>query len=200
MELKDKIQKIRKDAGQTQEQFAVCLFVSRTAVSKWETGRGVPGIESLKMISKIYGISLDELINTDEAIMLSEKENKESINRFSYFADAVLDFFAVLGLLLPLYKMEADGVFLSVPVYKLCGWLTVIYWIFPLLMAVCSVLQSIIIKSEREIFKKVLSRAGIVLNAVFLILLILSNQPYPAVLFFALLVMKGFFMVKTYGK
>ena len=57
MELSEKIQKLRKERGLTQEQFAEQLFVSRTAVSKWETDRGTPSIESLQMIAKLCGVT-----------------------------------------------------------------------------------------------------------------------------------------------
>ena len=52
MELSEKLQELRKEKGLTQEELAEALFVSRTAISKWESGRGVPNIESLKAISK----------------------------------------------------------------------------------------------------------------------------------------------------
>ena len=51
MELHEKLQALRKQKGMTQEELASKLFVSRTAVSKWESGRGYPEIESLKRIS-----------------------------------------------------------------------------------------------------------------------------------------------------
>ena len=42
MELSEKLQELRKEKGLTQEELAEALFVSRTAISKWESGRGVP--------------------------------------------------------------------------------------------------------------------------------------------------------------
>ena len=51
MEFCDKIKKIRTDNNLTQEQFAEKLYVSRTAVSKWESGKGYPSIDSLKSVS-----------------------------------------------------------------------------------------------------------------------------------------------------
>ena len=62
MELSEKIAMLRKALGLTQEQLAEKLFVSRTAVSKWETGRGMPGMDSLQQMAKFFGITLDERI------------------------------------------------------------------------------------------------------------------------------------------
>ena len=56
MEVSEKLQELRKEKGLTQEELAEALFVSRTAISKWESGRGVPNIESLKAISKFFSV------------------------------------------------------------------------------------------------------------------------------------------------
>ena len=61
-ELDRKLQELRKGRSMTQEELAEALFVSRTAVSKWESGRGYPGIDSLKAISRFFSVSIDELI------------------------------------------------------------------------------------------------------------------------------------------
>lgn len=52
MEFNDKLQELRKRENLTQEELAEILHVSRAAVSKWESGRGLPNIDSLKDISK----------------------------------------------------------------------------------------------------------------------------------------------------
>lgn len=61
MEFNEKIQALRKSKNLTQEQLAGLLFVSRAAISKWESGRGYPSIESLKMLAKVFSVSVDEL-------------------------------------------------------------------------------------------------------------------------------------------
>ena len=58
MEFHEKLQHLRRRSGLTQEQLAERLFVSRTAVSKWESGRGYPNLESLKDISAHCGVSV----------------------------------------------------------------------------------------------------------------------------------------------
>ena len=56
MEFNEKLQQLRKSRGLTQEELAEALYVSRTAISKWESGRGYPSIDSLKEISN-YSIT-----------------------------------------------------------------------------------------------------------------------------------------------
>ena len=60
MEFNEKLQELRKGKKLTQEELAQDLFVSRTAISKWESGRGYPSIDSLKEISRYFSVSIDE--------------------------------------------------------------------------------------------------------------------------------------------
>ena len=68
MEFNEKLQELRKGKKLTQEELAQDLFVSRTAISKWESGRGYPSIDSLKEISRYFSVSIDELICPQEII------------------------------------------------------------------------------------------------------------------------------------
>ena len=60
----DNIKKLREEAGLTQDEFAEKIFVTRTAVSKWENGKSYPSIDSLKVISDLFGISIDSLMTS----------------------------------------------------------------------------------------------------------------------------------------
>ena len=71
MEFHEKLQQLRKQNHMTQEDLAQRLYVSRTAVSKWESGRGYPNLESLKAISKLFSVTIDELLSNEELIDLS---------------------------------------------------------------------------------------------------------------------------------
>ena len=76
MELNEKLQELRKSKGMTQEELAEVLYVSRTAISKWESGRGTPSIESLKQISAFFSVSIDDLLSAEKVLFLAEQEHK----------------------------------------------------------------------------------------------------------------------------
>ena len=63
MELKDKLIKLRKEKRRSQIEVAEALNVSRQAISRWETGAAAPSTEKLIELSRLYGVSLDELVN-----------------------------------------------------------------------------------------------------------------------------------------
>lgn len=70
MELCDKIKEIRNKFGLTQEGLAEKLNVSRQAVAKWEMGNGVPDTENLKTMSRLFGISIDTLLDNESDVSL----------------------------------------------------------------------------------------------------------------------------------
>ena len=79
MEFNEKLQQLRTGKNLTQEQLAEQLYVSRTAISKWESGKGYPNIESLKCISKFFSVTIDELLSGDELITLAETEIRSNL-------------------------------------------------------------------------------------------------------------------------
>lgn len=64
--LSEKLYKLRKNSGLSQEQLAEQLNVSRQAISKWESGTAVPEREKLITISNYFGVSVDYLLKDDE--------------------------------------------------------------------------------------------------------------------------------------
>ena len=100
MELCEKLQELRKRKGLTQEELAGILYVSRTAVSKWESGRGVPNIESLKAISKYFSVSIDELLSGEEILAVADEDFKQRESRLFDIVFGLLDLSMILFLLL----------------------------------------------------------------------------------------------------
>lgn len=62
----EKLKKLRIGNKLTQDELADKIFVTRTAISKWETDRGFPNMESLKMLCKVFNISMDTLISDED--------------------------------------------------------------------------------------------------------------------------------------
>ncbi len=62
----EKIQKLRKEAGLSQEEFSYQLGVSRQAISKWERDNGYPETEKIVRMSKLFHVSLDYLLNEED--------------------------------------------------------------------------------------------------------------------------------------
>ena len=68
MTLGEKIKEARKQAGLSQEQLAEKMNVSRSAVAKWETDKGLPDIDNLRYLSKLLSVSVDYLIDDGEEV------------------------------------------------------------------------------------------------------------------------------------
>ena len=70
MTFAEKLKTARKNAGMSQDALAEKLGVSRQAVTKWETGRGIPDIENIMVISNLFGISVDEFLSSEKELKL----------------------------------------------------------------------------------------------------------------------------------
>lgn len=73
----DKLKKLRLSKNLTQVQLAKLVYVSRSAIAKWEQNRGFPNIDALQRISEIFEISIDELLSEKELKILEVMDNKK---------------------------------------------------------------------------------------------------------------------------
>ncbi len=65
MTLGENLQRLRKARGLSQDEVAQKLFLTRQSVSKWENGQAEPGVENLKALAGLYGVSVDVLIGNE---------------------------------------------------------------------------------------------------------------------------------------
>ena len=78
----EKLKEARKQAGLSQEQFAEKMCVSRSAIAKWESDKGMPDINNLKAMAQLLGVSVDYLLADDD--LLEIHEMKEPITLASF--------------------------------------------------------------------------------------------------------------------
>ena len=117
MEFHEKLQELRKNRGLTQEELAEALYVSRTAISKWESGRGYPSIDSLKGIASFYEVTIDELLSGEKLISIAEKENKANIRNMCDLLFGIVDLCFFILVLLPLYPNTVNGYIYAVNLF-----------------------------------------------------------------------------------
>lgn len=77
IEIANRLIELRKKSGLSQEQLAEKLGLSRQAVSKWERAEASPDTDNLICLAKIYNVSLDELLNSDQSVEEIAQEVKE---------------------------------------------------------------------------------------------------------------------------
>ena len=199
MEFNEKLQQLRKQKNLTQEDLAEALFVSRTAVSKWESGRGFPNIESLKAISKYFAVSLDDLLSGEELLAIAEKDHSEKENRVRDVVFGLLDCGMALLLFLPSFGEASNGAIQALPLLALSSIRTYLKAAY-LTVVLAGVLVGIVtlaLQNCRQLFwlrnKHI---ASSVLSVISVCLFIISQQPYAAVVTFAFLIIKAFVLIK----
>ena len=69
METKDVLLELRTKKGYSQEELAEKIFVTRQAVSRWENGETIPNTETLKLLSKLYDVSINTLLGSPRKLI-----------------------------------------------------------------------------------------------------------------------------------
>ena len=201
MDFSKKIQELRKQNGLTQEQLASQLFVSRTAVSKWESGRGYPNIDSLKSISKLFSISVDELLSGEELLAAAEEDNRNKIKNLYSLVFGLLDISVSLFFLLPLLRQKVYGIIQAVSLLSLTEvkpYLQVSYFILIITITLFGILTLAIQTCKKTFWLMSKSIISLALSILATLLFIISSQPYAAAFLFVSLTIKAFILIKKY--
>ena len=194
MEFHEKLQELRKSRGLTQEELAEALYVSRTAISKWESGRGCPSIDSLKEISKYFSISIDDLLSGEKLLFIAEKENKSNIRSMCNLLFGIVDLCFILLVVLPLYPNTINGYIYSVnllaytetsPMNRL------VYCVLFGMMIVLGLIELILRKFANERNCRIAMDFSIGLNILMVLLLAITREAYAIIVAFLLLVIKA---------
>ncbi len=193
MEFHEKLQELRKNRGLTQEELAEALYVSRTAISKWESGRGYPSIDSLKEISNYFSISIDDLLSTEKILSIAKRENQTNIQNMCNLLFGMIDISSFLLIVLPLYPNTINGFVYSVnllsyvetPIFNLQ-----LHWILFILNIVIGMIE-LKIKNHKQI-----TTISMIFSMILVLFLIMVKESYAITLAFILLIVKGILLLK----
>lgn len=197
-EFNEKLQELRKARNLTQEEFAESIFVSRTAVSKWESGRGYPSIESLKELSRFFSVSIDELISPDKVVIMAERDKREFVGRFTSLICGMLDVMLVLLLFLPSFGNGADDPS-SISLFALSGinpWAKAVFAVVVVATIICGLCEVFVSYYDKSYRCRALLAIGVVLSVVCVAVFIVARQPYAGIFSFALLVAKSLLLIR----
>ena len=198
MEFGEKLQILRKGKGLTQEELAENLYVTRTAVSKWESGRGYPSIDSIKEIAALFSVTIDELLSSEKILSLAEKENKQNIQKMCNTLFGVVDLFTLMLVVLPLYPNTVNDYIYSINLFEFTknASFGIVYWIFFLSLTVIGVLKIILTQLNVTKGEKCVLWCSMGLCVFGVLFLALSRQVYATVIMFVFLIIKGMLYLK----
>ena len=191
MEFHEKLQQLRKQKGLTQEQLADQLYVSRAAVSKWESGRGYPNIDSLKALAKFYSVTIDELLSGEQMLTIAEEDQKHRTQNFRNQVFGLLDISACAYLFLPLFGQLQGEAIQAVSLLALSevpSYLRIAYMVAVIGIILWGIVTLTLPKRSIPV--------SLMLSVMGTLLFIISSQPYAAAFGFLLLGIKAFLLIK----
>lgn len=194
-EFNETLAQLRSDRGMTQQQLAERLHVSRTAVSKWETGGGYPNLDSLKDIAVLFDVSIDELLSGSEVLGAAEQENRTASDSRIAAAFAALDIAVLALVFLPLYGIPEPGFIRAAPLpeyYAALGEPVVLTYFVPLVLLPLAGTAEAVTRafgaSPRT--AKAVRTISFGVHVFAVLLFAAARQPYATAILFALLVAK----------
>ncbi len=199
MNFNEKLQQLRKQKGLTQEQLAFCLYVSRTAISKWEAGRGYPNLDSLKAIAKCFDVTIDELLSNDELLTVAQEDKNRAKKTFLDLIYGLLDVSALMLFFLPFFAVKTATEIESVSLLSLVGvqpYLKACYWVVVIATVLTGIATLALQNCNVPIWLKGKRLLSLSLGAALALLFIISSQPYAAAFAFFLLTMKALTLIK----
>ena len=198
-EFHEKLQILRKQKGITQEELAEALYVSRTAISKWESGRGYPNIESLKALAKFYKVTIDELLSGEELLILAEEDTKQKEMYFRDLVFGLLDLSTIMLLFLPLFRAHTEKFIQGVSLLgltELSLWLKMIFYIVVFGSALLGGITLAFPNWNFSFRVQNKSSISLALTAFGVLLFTMSIQPYAAAFLLVILLIKVFMLIK----
>ena len=199
MEFNEKLQELRKQNEMTQEELAEVLFVSRTAISKWESGRGYPSIDSLKEISRFFQVSIDDLLSSEEMLTVAQEDASKKLQHSRDIVFGLLDCSLAMYFFLPFFGQKLDGVIQEVSLISLTEYpiyLKLPYIIIVSLIVLCGIATLAFQNCSLSFWCKNKAKLSLSLSVGGTAIFMISLQPYAAMFTFIFLLIKTLMLIK----
>lgn len=200
MEFHEKLQELRKKRGLTQEELAKALFVSRTAVSKWESGKGYPSIDSLKELSRFFSVTIDELLSSEELISAAKDENASNLRDMTDLLFGITDTMHIMMLLLPLYPEPTGSTVAASSLFTLTHMTLSLRILLCVLMGVliaAGAAKIVLNVRKMEKGRNALTVVSLILSILTVLLLTMLRAPYAVTMAFLLLIVKAVMVFRS---
>ena len=200
MEFHEKLQELRKKRGLTQEELAKALFVSRTAVSKWESGKGYPSIDSLKELSRFFSVTIDELLSSEELISAAKDENASNLRDMTDLLFGITDTMHIMMLLLPLYPEPTGSTVAASSLFALTHMTLSLRILLCVLMGVliaAGAAKIVLNVRKMEKGRNALTVVSLILSILTVLLLTMLRAPYAVTMAFLLLIVKAVMVFRS---
>lgn len=203
MEFHEKLQELRKSRNLTQEELAEALYVSRTAISKWESGRGYPSIDSLKAISGFFSISIDELLSAHALVSIAENENRSNIQRICDVLFGTVDLIGILLALLPLYSRQMDNSVIAVNLWNFKpenNWISIICLVLIVAFVLLGIVKIVLNYMHIDKGKDIITISSVLISMIAVLYFSMIRETYCVVIVFLQLMIKGGLFFYAIGK
>lgn len=199
MEFCEKLPELRKQKNLTQEELAGAIFVSRTAISKWESGRGYPSIDSLRQLSGFFDISLDDLLSSEELLSAARQDGDRKIDRVKDLIFGLLDCAVSLFLFLPFFSQKTGTEIRSVSLLAATShekYITVAYFAIVFSLIFWGIATLALQGCTAKAWLKCKRTVSLLLSAIGILAFSLSLEPYAAAFSFLFFLVKGMVLLR----
>ena len=200
MEFGEKIQKLRNQNKWTQEQLAEKLYVSRTAVSKWESGKGYPNIDLLKNIAKLFNKTIDELLSSEEIIDMAKNENTSNMKKANNLVYGLLDIISVLFIFLPLYAQKTENFVYSVSLIStndINSIIKISYIVILSILSLVGIAELVMNFIDNKKIQRIINGVSLSVQIFSILFFAISRQAYLTAIIFIILIIKTLLLIKN---
>ena len=169
-------------------------------MSKWESGKGYPNIDSLKDIAKLFDKTIDELLSSEEIIDIAKKENTSNIKRTNNLIYGLLDIISILFIFLPLYAHKTEDFIYSVSLMStndIGNSIKISYIVILSILSVIGIIELMLQFIDNKKIQRIVNIISLIIESFSVLFFAISRQTYLTAIIFIILIIKIIVIIKN---